>query len=94
VLVPVSVSVPGPILNSAPLPEIVPENVVLVLSPPVKSVAAPSVTAPAPASEPTAWSKPLKSSVAPLATVNALSGAKALATPACKVPALTLVAPV
>ena len=38
---------------SAPVPEIVPENVVLVLSLPVVSMAEPSVTLPAPASEPT-----------------------------------------
>jgi hypothetical protein len=70
VLVPLSVSVPGPILVSPPLPEIVPENVVLVLSLPMNSVAAPSVTAPAPATEPTFCSKPLRSSVAPLAIVR------------------------
>src|SRR5262249_60777168 len=51
-LLPESVSVPLPILVSPPVPEIVPENAVLVLSLPVVSVAEPSVTAPAPASEP------------------------------------------
>jgi hypothetical protein len=52
VLAPDSVSVPAPILVSPPLPDIVPENVVLVLSLPVVSMAEPSVTLPAPASEP------------------------------------------
>jgi hypothetical protein len=51
-LLPESVSAPAPVLVRPPLPEIVPEKVVLVLSLPVESVAAPSVTAPAPASEP------------------------------------------
>jgi hypothetical protein len=72
---------------SPPLPEMVPENLVLVLSLPVVSVAAPSVTAPAPASEPMVWLKLLRSSVAPLAIVNALNGDSALTAPACKVPA-------
>jgi hypothetical protein len=92
--VPDSVSPPLPILVSPPVPEIVPENVVLVLSPPAVSVAEPSVTLPAPASEPMVWLKLARLSVAPLATVNALFVAKAFATPACKVPALTAVAPV
>src|SRR5262245_7891751 len=52
VLVPDSVIVPVPILAGPPVPESVPENAVLVLSLPVVSVAEPSVTAPAPASEP------------------------------------------
>jgi hypothetical protein len=54
---------------SPPLPDMLPENVVLVPSLPLVSVAVPSVTAPAPASEPTVWLKPLRSSTAPLATV-------------------------
>jgi hypothetical protein len=78
---------------SAPVPEIVPENVVLVLSLPVVNVAAPSVTEPAPPSEPMVWLKLLRSSVAPDATVNALPDAKALAAPARSMPALTAVAP-
>ena len=85
---------PVPVLVRPPVPEIAPEKVVLVLSLPVVSVAAPSVTLPAPASEPIVWLKPLKSSVAPDATVNALNGENAFAAPACSVPALTLVAPV
>jgi hypothetical protein len=67
---------------------------VLVLSLPVVSVAAPSATLPAPASEPIDWLKLARLSVPPLATVNALKGAKVFVAPACKVPALTLVAPV
>jgi hypothetical protein len=51
-LAPESASVPLPILVRPPVPEIVPENVVLVLSVPVVSVAAPRATEPAPASEP------------------------------------------
>jgi hypothetical protein len=78
---------------SAPVPEIVPENVVLVLSLPVASVAEPSATEPAPASEPTVWLKFARLRVAPLATVTALLGAKVFAAPACNVPALTVVAP-
>ena len=70
-----------------------PENVVLVLSMPVVSVAEPSVTAPAPASEPMVWLKPARLSVAPLATVNALLAENALVAPAASVPALTAVAP-
>ena len=65
----------------------------LVLSPFVVSVAVPSVTLPAPASEPMVWLKLARSSVAPEATVNALLCAKAFAAPACSVPALTAVAP-
>src|SRR6202011_3180446 len=91
---PVSISVPLPILVRLPVPEIVPENVVLVLSLPVVSMAEPSVALPAPASEPMVWLKLLRSRVAPLATVNALNGENALTTPACSVPALTDVAPV
>ena len=94
VLLPESVNVPAPTLVSPPpTPDIVPANVVLVLSLPVVSVAEPSVTLPAPASEPMVWLKPARSSVALPATVNALPDAKALAAPACSVPALTAVAP-
>ena len=93
VLAPDSVSVPAPILVRPPMPNIVPENAVLVLSLPVVSVAEPSVTLPAPASEPIIWLKPSRSSVAPLATVNALPAENAFVAPACSVPALTAVAP-
>jgi hypothetical protein len=44
--------VPVPVLVRPPVPEITPEKVVLVLLPPAVSVAEPSVTPPAPASEP------------------------------------------
>jgi hypothetical protein len=94
VLAPDRTSVPAPILVRPPVPEIAPENVVLVLSVPVVSVAEPSVTLPTPASEPMVWLKLARLSVAPLATVNALPGAKTFAAPACSVPALTVVAPV
>ncbi len=93
VLAPESVNVPLPTLTSEPLPPIVPAKVVLLLSAPVDSVAPPSVTVPAPASEPMVWSKPLRSTVAPAAMVTALAAGKASAAPACSVPTLTMVAP-
>src|SRR5262245_47244361 len=93
VLVPDRVIVPLPILVRPPAPEITPEKVVLVLLPPAVSVAEPSVTLPAPASEPMVWLKLLRLRVAPDATVNALNGANAFVAPACSVPALTAVAP-
>jgi hypothetical protein len=92
--VPESTNVPPPILMTSPLPEIVPAKIVLVLSLPVVNVAEPSVTLPAPASEPMVWSKLARLSVAPDATVNALFGARTFAPPACSVPALTSVGPV
>ena len=91
-LAPASVSVPAPILVSPPMPDMVQENVVLVLSLPVLGVAEPRVTLPPPASEPMVWLKPSRSSVAPLATVNALlAGMHSFA--ACSIPALIAVAP-
>ncbi len=84
---------PLPILVSPPVPDIAPENVVLVLSPFVISVAEPSVTLPAPASEPMVWLKLLRPSVAPEPTVNALLDEKAFVAPACSVSTLTAVAP-
>ncbi len=92
-LAPASVSTPLPILVRPPLPEITPEKMVLVLSLPVVRVAEPSVTLPAPASEPMLWLKLARLSVAPAATVNALFCAKVFAAPACSVPALTKVLP-
>jgi hypothetical protein len=47
-------NVPAPILVRPPVPAIEPEKMVLVLSLPVVSMALPSVTPPAPASEPIA----------------------------------------
>src|SRR5262249_14434035 len=58
----------------------------------VVSAAAPSVTVPTPASEPIAWPNPLRSRVAPDATVKALFGDKAFAAPALTVPWLIKVA--
>lgn len=92
-MVPESVIVPVPAFVTPPVPETAPEKTVVVLSPPVVSVAAPSVTPPAPASEPIVWLKLLRSSVAPRATVWALPEENVLAAPACKVPAFTAVAP-
>ena len=93
VLAPASVSVPFPILARPPVPDITPEKIVLVLSLPVVRIAEPSVTLPAPATEPTIWLNPLRLSVAPDATLKALNSENALAIPACKVPMLTEVAP-
>ena len=84
---PDSVNVPAPILVRPPVPAMVPEKIVLVLSPFVVSVAEPSVTLPAPASEPMVWFKLARSRVAPDATVNALTAENAFAAPACSVPA-------
>ena len=72
-----------------------PLKVVEVLSAPaVRVAAAPlSVTVPAPAREPIAWLKPLRSRVAPEATVNALAEENELVAPAASVPALTVVVP-
>jgi len=50
---PEMVSVPAPAFVRPPVPVIVPLKMVLVPSPPAVSVAEPSVTAPAPATEPT-----------------------------------------
>ena len=54
----------------------------------------PSVTAPAPASEPMVSAKLFRLKVAPPATVTALVSAMRLAAPNVSVPTLTLVAPV
>ena len=51
-LSPESVSVPVPCLVAVPVPVMTPEKMVLELSPPAVSVATPSITPPAPASEP------------------------------------------
>ena len=91
-------SVPTLVSDSTPLPSLnTPEKVVLVFSPPSVIVTAPTaelVTLPAPASDPSAWLKPARSNVAPTATVTALLGPTALASPSLSVPTLTVVAPV
>ncbi len=84
---------PEPVLSRAPLPLMPPEKAVLVLAPPVVRVALPRVTLPAPASDPTAWLRLARSSVAPLATVTALLMPKVLTAPAFRVPDDTVVAP-
>ena len=68
---PVSASVPLPVLTTDPLPKMSPLNVVLVLSPPAVSVRLPRCTVPAPASEPIV-SLPPRVRSAPLSTVTAL----------------------
>src|SRR5579871_202271 len=90
---PASVNVPLPFFVKPPLPLMLPPNVVLVLSPPVVNRADPSETVPAPARDATVWLKPLRSSVAPPATVVADPDANAFAAPARSVPPLTVVVP-
>ena len=93
VFVPESVSVPLPILVSASVPDpswIVPLNVPVSPFPLVISVtgkAALLVTTPPPASDPMAWLKPARSSVAPEAMLNALVTENVFAAPARSVPA-------
>ena len=65
-----------------------------VLSPPAVNVPVPSVTLPAPASEPIVSLKLFRLKVAPPATVTALTSAIRLAAPSVSVPALMVVAPV
>ena len=83
-----------PVFTSEPVPAITPEKALLVLAPPVVNAAEPRVTAPAPASDPIVCAWLASANVAPLATVTAVVDGSALATPACSVPAATLVAPV
>ena len=66
----------------------------LVLLPPVVSVALPRLTVPAPAREPMLWLKLLRSNVAPLWTVTALLLENAPLLPASRLPASMLVLPV
>src|ERR1700746_743293 len=75
-LFPVGTSGPVRFVVSRPMPEIVPENFVLVLSLPVVNVPAPSVTDPAPASEPMVWLKPLRSKGPPAFTVSGPVGGR------------------
>ncbi len=92
-LPPVSVSVPLPSLVRLPVPLMVPENVVELLSPPADKIPEPpSVTVPAPASEPMV-SAPLTVRMAPDATVTALASPIAEPPDATSVPAETVVAP-
>src|SRR5262245_25896685 len=90
---PENLSLPATERACEPPPLMAPENVVLVPSPPAVSVAVPSVTLPAPASEPIDCAKLLRLSVAPVATVTALAGDKVFVAPACSMPAFTFVAP-
>src|SRR5947207_8935132 len=93
VLVPVRVNVPAPVLRRLPPPDMAPEYKVLLLSLPVVSVAEPSSTLPAPASEPMVWFKLLRSRLAPAPTVKALLAENALVLPARNVPPETSVLP-
>ena len=78
------VSVPVPILfTEPPTPEIAPENAAgLVLSLPMESVAFPSVTLPAPVSDPMVLLYQSRFKVAPPATVYAELGESAVIEPA------------
>ena len=95
VLLPDKIIVPVPVLVSVPVPLMMPEKVVDPLLPPVVSAPAPSVTLPAPASEPMVSVWPLTLNSAPLATVRAeVSGILSIAlTPSCSVPELIVVVP-
>ncbi len=64
------------------------------LSPPAVRMPVPSVTVPAPASEPIVSAKLFRLKVAPPATVRALVSAMRFAAPKVSVPALMVVAPV
>ncbi|MCY1525081.1 hypothetical protein D9M68_600480 [compost metagenome] len=90
---PVSSKLPAPALTRPPLPLKRPANCVERSLPPVVSVPVPTATSPAPASEPMVASKPLRSSVALPATVNALAPDRPVAEPARSVPPWTQVAP-
>ena len=75
------------------MPLKLPEKVLLLLSAPTLSLALPRARAPAPAIAFTVWSNPLRSSVAPLATLWTDRALKTLAAPARSVPADTVVTP-
>jgi hypothetical protein len=88
-------NVPEPDLVMLPVPPLMsPENVVDALLPPVVRFTPPTATTPPPASEPTAWLKLPRSSVAPAATVTAEEEPMALLTLSVMTPPLTAVAPV
>ena len=93
ILVPVSFMLPTPDFTSPPVPERTPENVDAVPSPPALSVPAPSVTLPAPASEPMVALNPATLNVAPLATFTRDADGLAAATPRVSVPTFTSVLP-
>ena len=77
-----------------PVPLMIPENTVLVLSAPAVSIPLPSVTFPEPASEPIVSLLLFRSNVAPPATVTAVESDRTSLAPSCSVPALTIVGPV
>ena len=86
---------PEPALVNAPLvPEMTPENVVEVLSPPAVNTPAPKVMLPAPAMDPTVSELPFRLNVAPGATVTEEVFGSKLPAPSCNVPALIFVVPV
>ena len=90
---PENVSAPVPVLVRPPVPEVMPENAVEVLSLPAMSVAAPRVALPAPAREPMVWLQEFRSRMAPEEIVTALAAEKVIVAPACRVPTDTVVTP-
>ena len=84
---------PVPAFVRLPVPLMIPEAVVLELSPPAVRVKDPSVTLPAPAIEPMVSLAP-KFKTAPLATLTAPVSIIALPPLSVSVPALMVVAPV
>ncbi len=92
--VPERVSVPLPVLVTAPPEPLMPPlKLVLVLSPPAVSVLAPSVTEPAPASDPMVSDAAIFR-VAPEATVTAFASTIAVPLFKLRMPADTVVRPV
>ena len=94
VLLPERVKVPIPCFVRPPVPLITPEKMVEELSPPAVRMPVPSVTLPAPASEPIVSLKLFRLNVAPPTTVRALVSAMRLAAPSVSVPTFTFVAPI
>ena len=95
VFAPLRVKVPVPDFVSPPLPPMMPEKVVEESSPPAVSVPLPSVTLPAPASEPMAALKLFRSKTAPTPTLTLSAEADGIpvAVPSRSVPPLIVVAP-
>ena len=86
VLTPESRRLPVPAFTKLPVPDMTPEKVVEVLSPPALSWADPSVTLPAPAKEPTVSEKPARFQVVPEATETALPSGMTPAAPEASAP--------
>lgn len=92
-LEPDSVSVPEPVLVTPPVPELVPEKVVLLEFPPVVRVAEPSESVPEPDRAPTVSSKFARLNVALLATSTVVESPSTPDAPKVRVPAEIVVVP-